>query len=223
MRRPLLLGHRGTRRDARENTFAAFDLALAHGCNGFEFDVRRTADGRGFVCHNPTFEHLRISTATFAQISARQRHAARILPCIDDVLERYAAAAFLDIEVKEPGLEDVVCAALGEHMPQRGYVVSSFLPEVIIAMRCRDAHLPLGLICDTRRQLERWSELPVAFVMPHLSLVSEGLVETLHEAGKQVFAWTVNDKRTMLRLADAGVDAIISDHPALLCRTLAGR
>ncbi len=223
MRRPLLLGHRGARRGAPENTFAAFDLALAQGCNGFEFDVRRTADGRGFVCHDPIFERLKIATATFAQLSARRRHTVQILPCIDDVLERYAAAAFLDIELKEPGLEDVVCTALREHMPQRGYVVSSFLPEVITALHSRDARLPLGLICDTRRQLERWSELAAGFVMPHRSLVSEGLVETLHEAGKQVFVWTVNDWRTMLRLADSGVDAIISDDPALLSRTLTGR
>jgi hypothetical protein len=45
-RHPLLLGHRGARRAAPENTLAAFDLALQHGCDGFEFDVRRTLDGR---------------------------------------------------------------------------------------------------------------------------------------------------------------------------------
>ena len=51
--RPLLLGHRGARRVAPENTFFAFDKALRAGCDGFEFDVRLSSDGRGVVCHDP--------------------------------------------------------------------------------------------------------------------------------------------------------------------------
>ncbi len=37
-------GARGVR-SLRENTITSFDHALADGCDGFEFDVRRTADG----------------------------------------------------------------------------------------------------------------------------------------------------------------------------------
>ena len=39
-----------------ENTFASFDLALEHGCDGFEFDVRLTGCGRAVVCHDPKVE-----------------------------------------------------------------------------------------------------------------------------------------------------------------------
>ena len=48
---PLLLGHRGARvgKSIPENTLASFDLALASGCDGFEFDVRLTADGQAVV------------------------------------------------------------------------------------------------------------------------------------------------------------------------------
>ncbi len=139
------------------------------------------------------------------------------------MLLRYAATAFLDIELKDPGLEEAISAALREHPPQRGYVVSSFLPEVITAIRARDQYIPLGLICDRRRQLEVGAALPVGYLMPHRSLVSRGLIEELHGAGKQVFVWTLNDRRTMLRLAEWDVDAIVSDDPGLLCRMLPRR
>ena len=45
--RPLLLGHRGARatRHVPENTLASFELCLEHGCDGFEFDIRRSSDG----------------------------------------------------------------------------------------------------------------------------------------------------------------------------------
>ena len=43
----LLLGHRGARQYATENSFDAFDVALEHGCDGFEFDVRRDVGPQG--------------------------------------------------------------------------------------------------------------------------------------------------------------------------------
>jgi len=45
-------------------------------------------------------------------------------------------------------------------------------------------------------------------------------VREAHDAGKVLFAWTVNDKASMLRLADWEVDGIISDNTELLVRTL---
>src|SRR5947209_1262776 len=83
MSRPLLLGHRGARatRAIPENTFASFDLALAHGCDGFEFDVRRTADGRALICHDPTFREIEIAQAGPGDLAD--------LPDLDHVLARY--------------------------------------------------------------------------------------------------------------------------------------
>jgi glycerophosphoryl diester phosphodiesterase len=52
------------------------------------------------------------------------------------------------------------------------------------------------------------------------SLVTQKLIRSLHSAGRKIFVWTVNDKPSMLRLAGWGVDAIISDKPQLLGKTL---
>ncbi len=225
---PLLLGHRGARLCAPENTFAAFDQALAHGCDGFELDVRRTSDGRAFICHDARFCGRKIATASYSDLTRhRQTRTAKrgapplspeSFPCIEDVLQRYAAQAFLDIELKDSGLESAITVALRAHPPHRGYVVSSFLPEVIATVRRQDAGIPLGFICDRPLDLQKWAVLPVGYVMPHRSLVSRRLIEELHAAGKQVFVWTVNQQRTMLRLADWGADAIISDDTERLCR-----
>ena len=90
-------------------------------------------------------------------------------------------------------------------------------------MRRQDLQIPLGFICDRHRDLEKLAALPVGYVMPHHSLVSRRLIEELHAAGSQVFAWTVNQQRTMLRLADWGADAIISDDTERLCRAFPPR
>jgi glycerophosphoryl diester phosphodiesterase len=212
--RPLLLGHRGARANKSfpENTLASFDQALADGCDGFEFDVRLTADGGAVVCHDPTVGRLEIARARAEQVS--------MLPRLGEVLERYASRAFLDIELKVSGLERTVTALLRQFPPMRRYVVSSFLPEVLLAMYAQDAAIPLGLICENRAQLGRWPELPVQFVIPRRDLVREGLVVELHKAGRKVFVWTVNVSEEMKRFADWGVDGIISDETKLLAETL---
>jgi len=208
--RPLLLGHRGARVPGiPENTFAAFDLALEKSCDGFEFDVRCTRDGRLLICHDPELLGRTIATAPSADF-------ANAAPALRDVLSRYAAAAFLDIELKVAGMQEAVIAALRTHSPQRGYVVSSFLPEVLVDLHSANAAIPLGFICDKKEELSRWPMLPVEFVIPHYRLLSRQLLDELHRAGKKVFVWTVNDPDDISRFAAWGVDALISDDPARL-------
>jgi len=214
MSHPLLLGHRGARatRSIPENTIESFDLALAHGCDGFEFDVRQTADGRALICHDSTVHGIEVARATSAELQD--------LPVLQEVLARYSSRAFLDVEVKVAGLEAIVVEALRAHPPQRGYVVSSFLPEVLLALSALDRETPLGLICETRQQLAQWEELPVKFVIPHYSLVDEALCQLLRAAGKQILVWTVNRREEMLHLKGWGADGLISDDTKLLVEVL---
>lgn len=209
---PLLLGHRGARatRSIPENTLASFDLALAHGCDGFEFDVRQTGEGRSVICHDPEIEGVEITRAGAGELAN--------LPVLEEVLDRYRGRAFLDIEIKVPGIENAIVESLRTHPPQRGYVVSSFLPDVLLELRGLDADLPLGLICETRAQLAAWERLPVQFVIPHFTLADIDICSAVHAAGRKLFTWTVNLQEQMLRFQEMSVDGIISDNTEMLGR-----
>ncbi|HKV80265.1 MAG TPA: glycerophosphodiester phosphodiesterase [Candidatus Sulfotelmatobacter sp.] len=209
--RPLLLGHRGARavRSIPENTVDSFDRALADGCDGFEFDVRRTADGQAVICHDPRSGGVEIADASADEVDR--------LPHLDDILSRYQERAFLDIELKVRGIETITVELLQKYPPRRGFVVSSFSPEVLLAIRAEDARVPLGLICETRSELLRWKELPVEYVMPHHKLGTAALLRELKDAGKKSFVWTVNDPAEMVRFRNLGADGIISDDTSLLC------
>jgi glycerophosphoryl diester phosphodiesterase len=56
--RPFVLGHRGARHAAPENTQRAFELALAEGADGIELDVRLDRDGRVIVLHDRTLARV---------------------------------------------------------------------------------------------------------------------------------------------------------------------
>lgn len=217
----LLLGHRGARRYAPENTIASFDLALDHGADGFEFDVRCTRDRQTILCHDPKLNRLTLRRHTLAQLRASCDSERETPPCLEDVLERYRDN-FLNIEVKVRGIEAIVVKAVRRARP-RQYFISSFLPSVVRRLHALDGSMVLGVLAQTRWQLRRWRMLPVSYVVPHYRLLTKRLVQKLHEADKKVVTWTVNDPRQMLRAADLGVDAIISDDTRLLTQTLGDR
>jgi glycerophosphoryl diester phosphodiesterase len=210
---PLLLGHRGARafRQIPENTLASFELCLQHGCDGFEFDVRLSADGEAVICHDATIGGMKIEKTASRSLA---------LPTVEDILRQFAHRAFLDIELKVAGLERQTLAELRKHPPQRGYVVSSFLPDVLMAIHDLDPAVPLGFLCDSRDQLRDWRETPAEWVIPQFKLTDRELVELVHAAGKRIMVWTVNRAKSMREFAEWDVDAIISDETELLVRSL---
>ncbi len=211
--RPLLLGHRGARavKSIPENTLASFDRALADGCDGFEFDVRLTADWQAVVCHDPKVGNVEIATAA--------RDAVEGLSGLQEVLQRYQQGAFLDIELKVSGLEETTLALLARFRPRRGFVISSFLPEVLRAVHAADSTTALGLICEKQTELGPWRELPVQYVIVQWKLVTYGLLDEIKAANRKAFVWTVNDHEAMKRFAGWGVDGIISDDTRLLAKS----
>jgi glycerophosphoryl diester phosphodiesterase len=212
--RPLLLGHRGARagKSVPENTIASFELALAQGCDGFEFDVRLTADKLAVLCHDPRVHGLEI-----AKCSAQRLQ----LPLLREVLVRYQRTAFLDIELKVPGLEKITADLLREITPARGFVVSSFIRGVIEKMHSIDDRIPLGLICETRSQFRLWRRLPVRYVILHHKLLRAKLVREMKDSCIETFVWTLNRPGAIKRFSRWGVAGIISDNPQVLARTLA--
>ena len=224
----LLLGHRGCRGTFTENTFAAFDHALGSGCDGFEFDVRRTADGVPVVWHDARLRGRFISRLAYGSLRERCLSEGRLprrpsiaLCELEAVLARYAPLAWMDIEVKVRGVEAQVADLVRRYPPARGFVISSFRRRVLLELYRIDPSLPLGFIFDRMPRPRVWRALPVEFVMPKAPLVTAARVRQFHAEGKKVLTWTVNQASAMRRLREAGVDGMIGDDPAMLVEGVA--
>lgn len=235
--RPLLLGHRGCRlRGFHENFHSAYAHALASGCDGFEFDVRLTSDQRPVCIHDSNVGDVDIAACSYEQLSKHYfkiasgksvPEAVEAIPCLSDVLEAYQRTAFLNLELKVAGLESFTLQLLKKYPPKRGYIVSSFLPEVIcelaeLAPAELGQDLQLGFLFKDVAGLKAWPNMPGPWVFPRQDLVTRELVNSVHSAGRKILTWTVNRPADMVRLAKWGVDGLVSDDPGLLSRTIHG-
>jgi glycerophosphoryl diester phosphodiesterase len=224
-KRPLLLGHRGFRNRGlkglnadlpAENSLAAFESALSSGCDGFEFDVRHTQDGRNVVWHDPDCNGRQIAATNYADLADPNGNN---LSCLEDVLGQFGDRAYLDVELKVSGNEESIVTALRANLPQLGFIVSSFLPEVLLRLRELDGTIPLGFICDRDEAMSLWQKLPIRVFLPRHDLVTASLIDEVHRQGRQIMTWTVNSRRRVRQLAKWSIDGLISDDPQLLFRT----
>ncbi|MCW2829957.1 MAG: hypothetical protein JWP31_649, partial [Aeromicrobium sp.] len=103
----LVSAHRGGAGDDRtaENTLAAFEAAVAVGCDYVEFDVRLTADGQAVVFHDDELtieeERLRISRRRLDELA----HVEVVM--LDDVLDLIRGRVKAHVDLKVPG-DDLV-------------------------------------------------------------------------------------------------------------------
>jgi glycerophosphoryl diester phosphodiesterase len=224
--RPLVLAHRGARRAAPENTLDAFARAAALGADGVELDVRRSADGGLVVHHDPT-------TASGTWVASSPTAALRAshpgIPTLAEALDA-CAGLLVNVEIKnsplEPGFDreegaaDAVVALLDARGGRDRVIVSSFQFPTIARVRAASASVATGLLTVTRadvRLLDRIVERGHQAIHPGRRAMSrrrsEQVVADAHERGLQVNVWTVNAPVTIRRLADAGVDGLITDVP----------
>ena len=221
---PVVVGHRGARRLAPENTPASFAAALAAGATWVELDVRRSADGVPMVHHDPV-------TADGCPLVARSAEALGGLGVwtLDGVLRGLPPGAGVDVEVKntpgEPDHDetDAVVAALapvlGDHGGGGPLLVSSFNPRTLVAARERLPDVPTGLVHTGLQRVDAAVALAgdlgtqaVCAAADAPGLDAEGVARA-HAQGLQVMVWTVDDPGRARWLAAAGVDALCTDDP----------
>lgn len=219
MPQPLLLGHRGSPRQHRENTLPSFQAALDSGLDGVELDVRRLADGTLVIHHDERlFDGRRLADLTLRQLAPHP------VPTLDEVLEWAAdTGAYLNVELKYESVRpDDRVARTAEGLRRHGLlestIVSSFNPLFLAALRSAAPEIERGLLFD------RWPGvmplvarlLDVRALHPHHSLVTPGLMDLARRRGWRVNVWTVNDVDLARRLVGLGAAGLIGDVPEVL-------
>lgn len=231
--RPLVLGHRGARHAAPENTMKAFELALAEGADGVELDVRLDGDGRVIVLHDRTLSRVSKGAETRSVEALGAAELGRVdigdgerTPLLADVLawsrERRAR---VNVELKQDVarpwalVQGVVSAVRAGGRAQDLLVFSSFYPVFVSALAVGlSSYARAWLVHEKQRFLKHaplFRALGADGVHPQHTLVTEASIARWKRQPALVNVWTVNRPEDVKRAAGLGVDAIISDNPGV--------
>ncbi|MGK0617941.1 glycerophosphodiester phosphodiesterase [Meiothermus cerbereus] len=214
--KPLLLGHRGSPRQARENTLESFRRALEAGLDGLELDLHRTRDGVLAVYHDFELEGHPIASLDWPTLQQR----APWMPRLEQVFElaEEFPRAWLNLELKsKPGASDgreTLLAQALQAWPGRARAwISSFDPLALIRLHRLKVGVPLALLYSEPEMEELLPCLPLQGAHPEFVLLNPARVALLKAKGLFVATWTVNQASIARELLDWGVDGIIGDLP----------
>ena len=112
----------------------------------------------------------------------------------------------------------MVLAAVRKHHLEARVVLQSFDFRTLIAMKALAPEIKLSALYEGAAKdfVVIGKEAGAGIVSPLARLVTPEQVKAAHAAGLEVLPWTVNTPSEWERLANAGVDGIISDDPAAL-------
>jgi glycerophosphoryl diester phosphodiesterase len=244
--RPLVFAHRGCSSLAPENTMAAFRKAREIGAPGIELDIHATVDGKLVVAHDDTFKRTappgnngegkkleELSYEEMRRIDVGGEHP----PLLEEVLEEFCPAMYVDIELKSRKTSgDSLPALLAEKLKVLGrrigaaVTVSSFNPVCLKSFKrgwqkIRDAEkredIPTAVIYGVAKELpwllhHGFGRIicgcdylkPIHKQVHGFSLFCFSVLE-----GRPVVPWTVDDFALAEKLICAGCEGIITNRP----------
>lgn len=239
-----VIGHRGNRAHAPENTLESLQQAVALGVDAVEFDLRVSRDGDLVVMHDATLDRTTdgigpVASKTVAELRRLDAGArftldgGRTFPwrgrgvriaTFDDTIESLPRDLPCIVELKTPAATEPLRAAVRRHGIAGRIIVAGFDPAATRPLRgagfalgaCTADVARLALPALLRRRI---AGLPFqALCIPPrwrgVPVPIAALARALRDSGTVIHVWTINDGAHAVRLWSVGVHGILSDDPA---------
>jgi len=235
--RPFVLGHRGARHAAPENTLAAFELSRTEGADGVELDVRLDGSGQVIVLHDPELSRVTKGADTRHAEDIPSRELSRLdvgkgerVPTLAEVLSwAREHGQRVNVELKSDVRNRVLLLRQVQRVMGRqalpSMLFSSFHPYFVWWLSRRLPELPRAWLVHKKQPILKYApglrSLGANALHPEHVLASSTRVARLKRANFLVNTWTVNEPARARELARIGVDAIISDVPGKILAALA--
>ncbi|WP_396216308.1 glycerophosphodiester phosphodiesterase family protein [Gemmatimonas sp.] len=240
-----VIGHRGNRAHAPENTLPSLLEAVQAGVDAVEFDLHVSKDGVLVLVHDATLDRTTDAQGPVAARTVdelrRVDAGARFtkngrdypwrgrgvgIPTFDDVIEALPSTLPLIIELKTAAAGPPLAAAIARHALTSRIIVAGFDPESTRQLRggavALGASTPnvVSLLVPSllRRPVPAswYRALCVPPVHRGIPVPIASIVRAVKPNGVVTHVWTVNEPSQAQRLWRLGVNGIISDDPALM-------
>lgn len=233
----LNIAHRGNSWDAPENTLAAIERAIIDGADYIELDVRHTADGELVLLHDRDLlriagDHRPIWEINYSELADVDvgswfgpEFASERLPTLAQAVDIMRGRAGLYLEVKGasqmPDLVPMVVAELERLDFVAETIFASLAFSDIQQAQQLAPNLRTSLLVHT--SVGRLAGQRVDMLALRAAIATPSTLRQIHHAEQSVHVWTLNDKESMQRALDLGVDGIITDRPDVLREVLLAR
>jgi len=232
-----ITAHRGSSRSAPENTLSALRQAMEDGADYAEIDVQTTRDGHVVLLHDRDFMRLAGDPRRLEDLTLEEARAIDVgawfgpafagerIPTLAEAVGLVRGRLKLNIELKYNRPDPELAAAVVEVLHQEGFidecVITSLDYGSLQRVKGLERSLKTGLVLT--RSVGRPARLPLDFLSLNTNAAQPRLISHAHRTGKTIHVWTVNDRDTMTRMMEAGVDNVITDEPVEMRRVLLER
>ena len=234
-----LVGHKGADLIVPGNTLESFAAAVEAGVDTIELDVLWLPDS-----HLPAQERAPLVIA-HDWADAERRTPLALTEALDAFLAPPLDRVEIDLDIKLPGREEEIVAALRERdLIDRAMISTMELYTLGRILRLEPklrrgwtypkvtkdwtskpwAKLPMWAALVAMRQrlpglaAEKLPKFGVAAMWVYHPLISPRLARICKLAGVELIAWTVDDEARMRKLVEAGVTGICSNDPRLFAQ-----
>lgn len=242
----LVIAHRGGAKEATENTIEAFQRAARIGADGIETDLRLTRDGVVVIYHDEIFGRVEglpkpLQTRTVAEMTYAEMRASPLLPVGEDSGRRFVPTleellakvktGLLNIELKRGAkFDDLVEKTIEilRNSPALDRVVLE-APDMKTSEKLRKElgaglklHINPGYDTSVpyHESLEKVLKFKPHSISVQYKKASMELIEKAHNAGVEVWVWTLDTPEYAQALKLLGVDAIKTDAPTKILDAL---
>lgn len=239
---PRVIGHRGAKAYAPENTLSSIHVAADLGCEWVEVDVKLSKDSEAIIFHDEELERCTgvngfvkdFTLAELREMDAGSWYGESFLgekiPTLEELLNTVLERGMgVNLEIKPcPGREketaevmlDVATRIWPDDLPPP--LISSFQNVSLETAMDMMEEWPRGFLMD--EHLENWQELAqylnAATININGNTVTRNQIEEYMEYQKPILAYTINDQMKAKELVRWGVDAVFSDNPDTIMEIL---
>ena len=230
---PMIMAHRGYSAMAPENTMPAFKMCIDEEISAAELDVQLLKDGTLIVLHDDNLARTtglnkNVWEVTYDEIKDldngsffNEEFAGTKIPTLDEVLKLAGSGKdklFLNIEIKRNGHDEGITQKVVDTILENDYLSNcditsqdySTLEEV------RKINPSVLTAYTSAIGIGNIDSLEAADIISiQETFATYENIERIHNAGKHVFVWTVNEQDTMEHLVSLNVDAILTNDPQL--------
>jgi glycerophosphoryl diester phosphodiesterase len=222
-----VIAHRGSSAAHPENSWAAFEAAVADGADVIECDVQGTRDGVLVIRHDLAIGGQRVAERTFAGIEAMQPGLVRL-----DELLAWAPRKKIGllVEVKDPDCAMPVGEMVDASPWRERIIVGGFHWPALAAVKARLPAVRTSLMMGSVVDAEDLARLARAYHAdgvhpcwearsphPH-RLLDPIAIKLLRDAGLTIILWHEERESELRALVELRPDAICTNVPAMLRR-----